>query len=125
LNSASAVPSEPVTASAVQDASTDAGPGAFAAAAGDEAAVQLPADETAISTFRLTLSLLLMAMGLAAVVAGVIFRRSGPPVQQRNDVPFRMPSTVREPEQDFEEMASLALSRDVPLFLLHEQPGPD
>jgi hypothetical protein len=125
LNSASSGDSEPVTTSAVRDASTDAVPGAFAAAARDEAAAPLPADETEISTFRLALSLLLMAMGLAAVVAGVIFRRSGPPVQQRNDVPFRMPSTVREPEQDFEEMASLALSRDVPLFLLHEQPGPD
>jgi hypothetical protein len=125
LNSASSGDSEPVTTSAVQDASTDAVPGAFAAAARDEAAAQLPADETAISTFRLTLSLLLMAIGFAAVAVGVIFKRSGPRSQRRNDVPFRMPSTVREPEQDFEEMASLALSRDVPLFLLHEQPGLD
>jgi hypothetical protein len=125
LNSASAVPSEPVTTSAVQDASTDAVPGAFAAAARDEAAAPLPADETAIGTFRLTLSLLLMAMGFAAVAAGVIFKRFGPPAPRRNHVPFRMPSAVREPEQTFEEMASLALSRDVPLFLLHEQLGPD
>jgi hypothetical protein len=125
LNSAAPGESEPAMTNAVKDASADAVPGALPAAASDEPAAQLPADEPAISTFRLTLSLLLMAIGLAAVTAGMIFRRSGPVAERRNDVPFRMPSTAREPEEAFEEMVSLASTQDVPLFLVGGRPGPD
>jgi hypothetical protein len=138
LNSAAAGGSEPAATSAVKDASTDAAPEALPAAAehvpaaelaADEpAAAELAADEPAISTFRLTLSLLLMAMGIAAVVAGVVSKRSNPVRARRNDVAFHMRNT--EAEEVFEEMTSeertsLALAQDVPLFLVHGRPGRD
>jgi hypothetical protein len=110
---------------AAQDASTGAVPEALPTAANHEPVVQLPADETAISPFRLMLSLLLVATGLAAVMAGVIFRRSDRVSARRDDVPFHMRNTDGEPEEALEEMASLALTEDVPLFLVNGRPGPD
>jgi hypothetical protein len=111
LNSAAPAESEPATTSAVKDAATDAAPEALPAAAdhesgakvaadeaGHEPAAQLAADEPALSTFRLTLSLLLMAMGIAAVVVGVVFKRSNPVRARRNDVAFHLRNTAREAE---------------------------
>jgi hypothetical protein len=125
LNSARPGEGEPATASAVEDALADAAPEALPTVASREPAAQLPADETPIGPFRLTVSLLLMGMGLAAVTAAVVFRRSGAVAARRNDAPFPMQDAAAEPEESFEERASLALSRDVPLFLVHGQPGPD
>jgi hypothetical protein len=128
-NSAPAGDGEPATTNAMtnpmESASADAAPEALPTAANEEPTAQLPEDETAMSTLRLTLSLLLMAMGLAAVTAGVIFKRSNSEPAGDDDVPFRMPDTAGEPEEAFEERASLALTRDVPLFLVRGQPGSD
>jgi hypothetical protein len=126
LNAAPPGDSEPGTMNAVKDAATEAAPEALPAAANREPVAQLPADETAMSTFRLTLSLLLMATGLAAVTAAMIFKRSA----RRDDVPFHIGNTAGEPEEAFaemtsEEMASLALTHDVPLFLVHGRSGPN
>jgi hypothetical protein len=125
LNSAAPRDSRPAMTNAVKDAPTDAAPEALPTAADHEPAAQLSADETAISGFRLTLALLLMAMGLAAVMAGVVFKHSDPVSARRNDAPFHMQNTAGEPEAAFEELTSPALTRDVPLFLAHGRPGPD
>jgi hypothetical protein len=128
LNSAAPGESEPATMNAVKDAPTDAAPEALPAAAGQEPVAQLSADEPAISTFRLTLSLLLMAMGVAAVVAGVVSKRSYPARARRNHVAFRMRNAEAEDvfeEMTSEERTSLALAQDVPLFLVHGRPVPD
>ena len=125
LNSAPPGDGEAATTNAMESASADAAPEALPTAANEEPSARLPEDETAMSTLRLTLSLLLMAMGLAAVTAGVIFKRSNSEPAGDDDVAFRMPNTAGEPEEAFEERASLALTRDVPLFLVRGQSGSD
>jgi hypothetical protein len=116
---------EPAAANAVEDASTDAAPEALPTAANHEAAPQLPADDITIGAFRLTLALLLMGAGLTVVMAPVVLKRSGLVRARRNDVPFRMRNTAGEPEEASEERASLALTRDIPLFLVRGRSGPD
>jgi hypothetical protein len=117
LNSAAAGDSEPATTNAVQDAATDAAPEALPTAAGHE---------PAISPFRLTLSLLLVMMGLGAVMAAVVFKKRSDPVPaRRDDVAFHMRDPAGEPEEAFEERTSLALNQDIPLFLVRGRLGPD
>jgi hypothetical protein len=125
LNSAPVGDGEAATTNAMESASADAALEALPTAANEEPSAQLPEDETAMSTLRLTLSLLLMAMGLAAVTAGVIFKRSNSVTAGDDDVPFRLPNPAGELEEAFEERASLALTRDVPLFLVRGQSGSD
>jgi hypothetical protein len=126
-NSAPPVESQPATANTVDDALTDTAPEAPPTAAADhEAAAQLSADDTAISTFRLTLALLLMGAGLAVVMAPVVLKRSGLGPARRNNVPFHTRNTAEEPEEEtLEERVSLASTRDIPLFLVRGWTAPD
>jgi hypothetical protein len=130
LNSAPSGDGEPMTTSAVKGASTDAAPQVLPTAANHQPAATLPVDESAMPTFRLTLSLLLVAMGLGAVTGAVVFKRSDPVSARLNDDPFYLRDIAGEPEQTLEEMTSdemtsLALARDIPLFLLHGRLAPD
>jgi hypothetical protein len=107
LNSAPLGESDSATTNAVEQALADATPELLPAAASLETAARLPADETATSPFRLTLSLLLMAMGLAAVMVAVIFKRADPVPARCNDAPLPMHDAAGELEQVLDERASL------------------
>jgi hypothetical protein len=121
LNSAPLGESESATTNAVEQALADATPEAFPAAASRETVARLPADETASSPFRLMLSLLLMAIGFAAVMVAVIFKCADPVPARCNDAPLPMQDVAGESEQALEARASLALTRDIPLFLVDER----
>jgi hypothetical protein len=82
LNSAAGARESAMTI-AIEDAMADATSETLPTAANRQPAAQLPADESATGPFRLMFSLLLMAMGFAAVMAGVIFKRADPvPVRE-------------------------------------------
>src|SRR5205814_857826 len=106
----------------------DAAPRGSPAIARREPAEPLPAYDSSGPTFRLALSLLLVATGLGAVTGAVVFRRSGPLLARLNGDPFHgrsMESAQCLDEMTPEEMTSLALARDLPLFLVRGRIGAD
>jgi hypothetical protein len=122
----SGVDSEPAATSAFTRTAAQALPSTVS----HEAAAQLPADEPVMPTLRLTLSLLLVAMGLGAVTGAVVFKRSDPVSAQLNDDPFHLRNMADEPEETLQqmtsdEMTSLALAEDIPLFLVRGWVGAD
>jgi hypothetical protein len=124
-DSAPPVESAPAAPKIVEDAVTDPEPEASPTVAPHEAAAQVPADDTTVGAFRLTLALLLMGAGLAGVTAPAILKRFGALPARRNDGAFGMRNTAAAPDEALEERASLALSQDVPLFLVRGRVGPD
>ena len=128
LNADPSDESPALTPNAGRPVPADAAPRGSAAIARREPAEPLPAYDSSGPTVRLALSLLLVATGLGAVTGAVVFRRSGPLLAPLNGDPFHgrgMESAQCLDEMTPEEMTSLALARDLPLFLVRGRIGAD